>query len=61
MEYPFEQVQRACDELILQEVDAFVKRRFPIMVTNPREAVAFLVKEGLIAKDDAREDMDDDE
>jgi hypothetical protein len=31
------------------------------MVTTPREAVRFLVQERLIAKEDARDDVDEDE
>jgi hypothetical protein len=58
-EFPFTDVQRAIDEYMLQAVDDFVKERFPIMPTNPREAVRFLVRENLIAADEAREDVED--
>jgi hypothetical protein len=61
VEYPFAEVQRAIDDYILRKVDKWVRDRFPLMVTTPREAVRFLVQERLIAKEDARDDVDEDE
>jgi hypothetical protein len=59
IEYPFAEVQRKIDDLVLAEVDTFIKKRFPLMVTNPKEAIAFLVQEGLIAEADVRTDLED--
>jgi hypothetical protein len=61
IEYPFAEVKRQIDERIFAAIDAFVRERFPIMVTTPKEAIAFLVREGLITAEQARTDLEEDE
>jgi hypothetical protein len=52
---PFDQVQKAIDDYAEGEIEKMAARLAGI--TNPREAVQFVVAEGIIGADEARDDL----
>jgi hypothetical protein len=55
-EYALSEVRVAIDEYILGEIDKIVDARF-VPVKGRRDAVQFLIDEGIIAADEARDDV----
>jgi hypothetical protein len=55
-EYPFDEVRLAIDERIIREIERIVDSRFVSLRTR-RDAVEWLVKEGLIEAAEARTDV----
>ena len=55
-DYIFAEVQKAIDDYVLGEIYKIVDARF-VSVKGRRDAVRFLVAEGIIAADEARDDV----
>jgi hypothetical protein len=55
-EYPFDEVRLAIDERIIREIERIVDSRF-VSLQSRRDAVEWLIKEGLIEAAEARTDV----
>jgi hypothetical protein len=55
-DYSLDQVRLAIDERIIREIERIVDSRFVSLRTR-RDAVEWLVQEGIIGADEAREDI----